>query len=550
MKTLAALRYHPTPFAFGAIALLALYSLTIPQNHTETEDAFDYAYRVRSGSTADLIFPHHLIYLPAARALYRTGLFPDAFSMMVRMNVLLGVGAVLLTCRVARDRFGLGAPAALVASAFLAFSYGFWRYSVAAEVYIPAIFVQALLCVAAFSVRDNAGHALLCGILASLTIVTHGPLSAPLAVLAVPMYYVMRRRFRTLGIYAAVATTVVFLAYYIGWRVDAAESAGLREFVAFIKGPPEDFRPFSAATLVKASLGLGATLTASNLVFAAPPLAARLQSLMPHRNVTEELFMTQSFNPWLAGLSLLLAIALAAVAIYMVTRLRFGREPRDRLRGRPVIVALVAWLVAYAALVIVVHPDSPELWICFLLPLALAIGVVLDTFSTNRALRAPLAFCGLLLACNLCGMAMIRAQSSDFNAHKAAGVLAQAQSGDDIYTRDADVFTRYLRYHAAAGVTVVNCWAGDATETAALLERPQTVGARRFVFNEVFEPPAYLASRNGEMVEGLLPLKEKLAGRLQPTLDPRVYLLKPAQLETSAASDTTAAEAAGPPLAR
>src|SRR4051794_21047228 len=60
----------------AAIACLTLYLLTIPGNHSETEDAFDFAQAVRTAPWAELIHPHHLAYLPAARLLYATGVFP------------------------------------------------------------------------------------------------------------------------------------------------------------------------------------------------------------------------------------------------------------------------------------------------------------------------------------------------------------------------------------------------------------------------------------------------------------------------------------------
>lgn len=271
---------------------------------------------------------------------------------------------------------------------------------------------------------------------------------------------------------------------------------------------------------------------------------------MPYRNLTEELFMARNFSPLLAGVSLALAAALGAIAIYIVARLRFDGRARNRLRARPAIAALAVWLLAYAALVIAVHPDSPELWICFLLPLALSAGVALDAFFKDRALRAPIAFCGLLFAYNLCGMAMIRAQSSDLNAQKAAWVLKEARNGDDIYTRDADVFTRYVRYHAAAGVNAVNCWSRDAAETEVLLEGVRPPGARRFVFDDVFEPPSYLVARTPEIVEGLAAWKGRLKDRLRPTADPHVYSLDPLPPPAAPESGTTSNSTTAPPLSR
>jgi hypothetical protein len=521
-------RLRPTAIALGAtFALLALYAVTIPSNQTETEDSFAYAYKVRSGGYADLIFPHHLAYLPVAKAIYSLGIFADPFRMMLGANVLLGSAGVLLAYAVARRSFALSTRAAAFAALFLAFSYGYWRYSVAAEVYVPAVFMQALLCLAAFSGRTGPAHAVLCGLLASAAVVTHGPLSAPLAVAAVPVYFALGRRLRTLAIYGAVAALAVGATYYTGWRLHAPGEATLGQFVDFIKGPPEEFRSFSAATLVKAVLAFGTVVIATNILFAVPPIVERVHALMPYRNLTEELFTAKTFSPSLAGLALVLAVLLALAALYIAMRLRLSRGTLASLAREPKIGALLVWVVTYALLVIVIHPDSPELWICFLLPLALGGAVLLQYGYKAPTMRVPFAFCGLLFAYNFCGMAMIRSEASDFNAHKAAWVLREVRSGDHIYPRDADVFTRYVRYQAAPGVAVVNCWARDASATEELLKTAASARGRAFVFNDVFEPPPYLAPQIAGGSEGLRVLRSQLAERLRPTADPQVFLLEP-----------------------
>lgn len=516
-----------TSITSAALALLALYVATIPGNHTETEDSYDYAYKVRTASVGDLVYPHHLAYLPAAKALYSTGIFSDPFTMMVGGNVLLGVGGVLATWRVARERFALSPPAAGFVALFLAFSYGYWRYSVAAEVYIPAVLMQALLCLMAFAASTSAAHAVLCGFVAAAAIATHGPLSAPLAIAAVPAYFALTRRFRTLLIYGLVATVSVCAVYYIGWQLLATTDGELGQFITFIKGPPEEPRAFSLATLMKALIGFGTVFISSNPLFAIPSLVERVQSLMPYRNLTEELFMAKNFNRVIAAIALVLAASLGAMAVYVLTQLRCSGETWRRLRGDAKIVALSVWFTAYAILVIVIHPDSPELWICFLLPVALATGVVLNSCYRHRSFRTPLAFCAVLLLCNLSGMAMIRPQASDYHRHRAAWVLSELRPGDGVYTRDADVFTRYLRYHAPPDVTVVNCWGSDAAATTALLTTAEAAPARRFVFDDVFSPPPYLTAGRQEAFARLGDLRAELAPRLRPTGDPHVLLLLP-----------------------
>ena len=49
------------------LPMLAIYMLTLPNNHNEAEDALLYINKVQNGSFEELFHPSHMLHLPASR---------------------------------------------------------------------------------------------------------------------------------------------------------------------------------------------------------------------------------------------------------------------------------------------------------------------------------------------------------------------------------------------------------------------------------------------------------------------------------------------------
>ena len=193
--------------------------------------------------------------------------------------------------------------------------------------------------------------------------------------------------------------------------------------------------------------------------------------------------------------------------------------PRVRtLFASPENIAIVVWMLGYIALVGVIEAENPENWICFLLPLAATAGLLVDFLYRDLASAwLPYVFIGLLLTQNLVnGFLVIHDPASDFNVHKAAWVVAHARTGDVVFTRDNEVFTRYLRYHTPA--QVVNCFGEGGAGTRSAVEKISAApGGTRYLYLDVIEPPPYLRVRFPAMYDDLAGLRQELQPVLTPT---------------------------------
>ena len=519
-------------------ALALLYFLTIPGNHAEAQDAFWYAYDAREKPYHALFHVHHLLYLPVMHALYLASHAPDAYDFLLGLDLLCGVATVGLLYLWLERGLRLSRPACLFASLFLAFCYGYWRYALEVEVYLPSLVLTVLLAwrvlrrtqapPGAGSWLGRLGTALL----ATALVLMHAPLGVPLAVVAVPIYLLLTRRFRALAVYAVVPTVLLTGIYYAAWRAQVRASdpatppaATFAKFLVGVEAPDE--AGFKLSNVPKTAVGLGADVVSSSYLFAIPATRDRLFAAFPGRNLARDAFTARAYSRSLAYVGLGLTIVLLGLLGFVaLARLDWSRERLRALLAWPETVALLLWLAAYFVLVGVVEPENPENWVNFLLPLAVLAGLLMHFLYRNadRA-RLPWVFVGVLLAQNLVGgFFVIHRPDSDLNRYRSAWVIAHAHAGDVVFTRDNDVFTRFLRYHTPA--QVVNCFGLDAAGTRAAVDgTPAAPGGIRYLYVDVLAPPAYLRARYPAMYDDLAGLRTEWTPTLSATGDDDVKRL-------------------------
>ena len=139
---------HRVLYILLFVVVVFSYWNTDINNHTEADDAFEYAHMVEVDNHELLYHPHHLIYGPASKTVYKgmqaMGYDGRAYSLLVFISSLSAAGAVFLFYRFCRRCYGMRPVSSLLATGFLALSYGFWRYACEAEVVLPAGFLVLL----------------------------------------------------------------------------------------------------------------------------------------------------------------------------------------------------------------------------------------------------------------------------------------------------------------------------------------------------------------------------------------------------------------------
>ena len=444
------------PWAAGAVVLTVFYAVLSPGNRSEVDDSYWFAYDVRSSSLRVLLsgeHVRHLLYLPLARVFHRTAdaLLPhaSAYEVMRYASVPAAVGAVLLFVTLLRYRLRCSWFAALSAGAGLAISWGFWRYSNEAEVYSWAAFLVLLALWVGLRERSGWVWVVLAATLAALASLIQIQNVIP-AVIAVPAFLMLRRRFVHLIVYGAVlaffGATITLSAY---WYTDPPVS-----YVRYLL--PSTLPPgFEPTSIARGAVGFGQVLGSGEVLFAYQGVADRLEQEFPDKELEQEEFAGRRINPALAALAPALFLVTAGLAVVIFVGLfRQGAEIRRGYLTRAVPFA--AWFVVYWAITSATYATAPEAWVLALLPFwALAGILVLDLLRTSGFRRlATVALIGLFAFNVVAGLIPLWPASSDYNARQASWFLEHAGPGDAILTARISLF-RYLRYYSEAQVLYV-----------------------------------------------------------------------------------------------
>ncbi len=498
-----------------------LYASTIPGNHTEAEDVFDYAWEIENHQVSELFYSSHLIYHPLMKVVFSAAEFCGydgrVYPLMIGFSLLCGALTIalfyLLLSRISNVFTTGSVPISIFhLPLFLAFSYNFWRYSCEGEVYIPALAATVLSLWVIVRSDLSARRVVFGGVLAAFAVLMHIA-NAAFAIVAMPLYYLFRKRFKLAALHLVV--TGLFLMTVFG---------GIALSCGFQKGSPLRNQPaeagFQMANLARGGVAFGQCVASGNFLFASSRFRDWIQKEYPYRMLGEEVFMGEQASPlrfWSSSVTLLtLAIVLSALAFFVFKERRDVRN--FFCRQSALLALLTVWMAVYVAVMLVLEPGNPEIWIMLLLPFWLGTSLLTASLMWIRSGRY-LLYAGVivLLAHNwLGGMAMIQDEHGDYNQQKADWVIKNAQKGDIVLTAENPVFYFYLRYYCDGEVINLNhlgkCASGE------LLQRVETAEGRVYALADTFDPPRALLEHFPEQ-------RDKLS-RFGAELLPHFRLLK------------------------
>lgn len=470
------------------LATLVFFAVIAPGNHSEAEDAFEYSRLIEGGQGAELFHPHHLLYLPMQKTVFRVaqslGYGGRSYFVARAVSMLSGALALVLFFLIALQLAGNSdGRLPWLATLGLLFSYGFMRYACEVEIYLPA------MALALAAIHSALRERLVLGIaFAALAVLMH-TINAAAALVAVPLVYLwISRDWKRAVFHLAATLALVGLVYFVVQNtcgtfhppVDSASEGWLKP-----------------GTVGKAVVGLGQCVLSANFVFAYGAVTERLQALFPYRVFAEEMFAASQMPFWLkaiAPLTFVFALTglLATAAFLLFNALR--RRVFDRT-----FLVLLLWLGGTVFPTLMLEPSNPELWILALAPLwmlFLRLATALNPPGRTVVLFALVI--GLLgLHSVVAGMGSVRYRDGDYNFRKAEWVLRHAGEDDVVNTADSFVFTFYLNYWSPAEIRNVNAQEWES-------------GATTYVLGDIFNPPAAVGVRYPEFAKRVAGTAAKL----------------------------------------
>jgi hypothetical protein len=485
----------------GFAAILAFYLATTPANRFEAFDGYAYAYDAEARSLTDLYDTRLLLFHVVMRLLYRAAHAihdgVSAHSVLLMVSALSASLCLVLFARLLNRHLGLSLPASLLGAGLLGATYGFWRYSVEAEVYAPSLFLLTAVLTLVFAAEDRADGAgrwttiAPAGVLAGLAVLFYQPNAIPLF-LALPVVFLRRGGLPRLIAYGAAGGAVILLGYVIGFLVDEARPLTAEGLYTFVFKRFDEF-PLDEgvlSTIAKSIAALGHDIASANWVFGLE-IAAAAKGIEQYE---ERVFAAAEAGDLLLYLPPLTMAALVVVGVYTTSIALQGRRRNARLDRR--LAFVLSWFMLYVLVNGRLAPGSYEVWIMTLpaLIILFAAIVVEPCIRNGRRIAPILLLVTLVLHNAIGGIGILSGGAGDYYRAKGAWVLGHATTDDLIMLPVNEGFGSFLCYVGGLRVVTLStregCLRHEQRNVSELIETTQRNSGRIFVFDEFLDPPA------------------------------------------------------------
>jgi hypothetical protein len=524
------------------VLFLGVFLITVPENHSEADNAFRYAWDVEHAPLHETLHRHHVLYVPLCKVVHAgvRVLNSDArsYPVMIGLSMLAGAVALAFLYLAFRRHLGFGGEVACFSAGLVGASYGFWRYACEAEIPVVAAAPLAIAFYLLTCPRINALGVLGAAVASALAAMLH--ILAVIPVLfAFPSLLMGRGRRAPLIIYILLLIGLLVAGYSAANTSPFAEPAQSQseygDVRLMIQGP---------SALGNAVLGFGRATLSGNYLFCLRPFREFSKRVFSHRTLREELLIGMHAGARTAVLPLVLLIMLGLVGI-LVTDDRLSpadadseadrspspHEPFAAIR-RVALIAMVVWAVLHSLFLLGYEPANPESWILVCIPFWLALVLVWEQGPRGIPPQAIGTLFVLLLLHNYFGgMHLVADGASDYNRAKSQWVIDHARENDAILTDENPAYCWYVRYHTPAKVISIQ-QAGSAESIMELITAVKDNGGHVMATPDVFSTVNKAGQPSREEPESVALAREALRKLFTPVAQSQfgdVWLFSPEQ---------------------
>lgn len=446
-----------------------LYLATLAQNHTEAEDSVFLILGATNGS--HLFQPNHLLFGFLNHLLYTAwqwaGYAGNAELPMALVNVSASLVALFFTYTLCL-KIGIRPPMALLVTACVSVTFGFWIYAVETDTYslpLPFILLSAHVLVDAGDGLSKNGHAdaLKLGVLAACATLLHQQNIALLPAIALSLSWCFGRFYPQRGqgfLFRKLATfgcTALFLiaAAYLYVAVAVYHKGALAEIIEWAMGNAQGgiLSRFSWTSPLKSLIGVFRAIWGTNFLYASPRMSEWIQHLFPNKIFLEEQYVARGLGEaalWTIVAATLAGILSSAALLWHGVLTKMTARASSIGTKRPARARLFAvftgWFVVwYAAAITLWDPVNPEFWIV-LIPVCLPwLGMQLGLISKVQKGFVIALLVSLILANGLGAAWPYRVRQTDFWYQANRYLIDRAALGDLLVTECGYMCNGYLR---------------------------------------------------------------------------------------------------------
>jgi hypothetical protein len=514
----------------GFAAILIFYLATTPENRTESGDGYAYAYDTEARSLTDLYDTRSLLFHVVMRLLYRAAhaIYDGVtgHAVLLTVSALSASAGLVLFGRLLNRHFGVSLPASLLGAGFLGASYGFWRYSVEAEVYAPSLFLIMAVLSLVFGAEDRAEVTrewtvlAPAGGLAGLAVLFYQANAIPLF-LALPVLLLHRGGFLRLVAYGAAGAGVVLLGYVVAFLVDEGRPITVGALYTFVFDRFSEFELDQGllAAIVKSIVTLGHVVVSGNWVFGLNDVASAVNEAVELREYDRMVFAASRAGSVFVYLPLFTLAALVAIGVSTICiAVRAHRYPSLDRR----LAFALTWFGLYAFANGRLAPQMPEVWILTLPPITIlfVLLVIEPCILAGRRTMPTILLATLVVHNAIGGIGVIHGADGDYYRAKGEWLLNNATEDDLVVLPATGGFRDFLCYvgglRAVATIDAQSCLRHERRNVLQLIEATRERGGQIFVFDEFFEPPAFMNAEMPERYREALALAVRFGGTRQP----------------------------------
>ncbi len=458
--------------------IAAVYFLTSSVNHNEAEDSLCYLYKISYGSLSDQFHPEHLLYNFINYKFFQLwqlfGYKGNAEFTVKFVNIIAALSALWLLYVIASK---LNFPVLLryLCIISVAFSYGFWWYSVECETYIiPIVFV--LLCLHRLILIHKdffklANHLFL-GAFNAIAILFHKQHILLVIIIFlgyILIFYENRRRITwnkftvIITMYTAICGFMVLFSYLIV----AIFIKGLFNFnqiaiwVLHLDVVSSKLG-WHISDLPKAIIGFCRIFIGGHYIFSFSIFSDLLQKIMPFFWLEEEIFLIKDFSIFRSVSLYVLSIVVFLLTIYIIFQInkhrslplmRSSESDLSRLKFF-IIIILSGYFVIYSLFNMFYVPQNIEMWISLSPIVFLALGLLTIPIihkTRNRISMGIILICLFLI--NLFGSVLPQTDPEHDYWHKFnSWLIKNCNAGDLVVSGSGTISDRYVKYYSGAEV--------------------------------------------------------------------------------------------------
>ncbi|MFK8048442.1 MAG: hypothetical protein AB8B81_08415 [Halioglobus sp.] len=463
--------------------LVAFFALTMANNFSETDDVFAFAFRAENFPLDHISDPRLMLYHMAMRSIYLVVSTIDpqvsALALMRTFSLLCAPVCLLLLLRIMHREFGMDAVSAVLTTALLAVTYGFWRYAVEADVYIPAI--AWILLVFSYLLRlqrsreRQFGATIFAGLLGGLGVLFYQPSAIPLF-FVFPLMLMFRSGVGSAFLYGIVGTIVVVAGYVAGYLYAMDLPLNRNNLIYFLSQRSGEFMVPALSlgvvvkSIIKSGFALSHDLLSASWVFGSEMLSALVHRIFPSNVTEEEIYAARSVGQ----LIYLPFITIPMILAGLFTLWRRIPEIPWRVWKSWQAMVLLVWLLLNAAVIGRLNPAGIEAWLMVLVPLVGLVGLLVIRPAVEAGeTRLIAALLTLVLVHNwFAGMLIVRDSDSDYDYVKGEWVIEQALENDLVIVVDDAGFAELMRYRSKAEVVLVSSLSTPTLARMLLSGRP------------------------------------------------------------------------------